>query len=87
MNKSKRRSFDCVWRKERAKLRSDDSILGGIIRCDENGAGKDFQWDNLIANCSTTRIDFILRNSAARVQSFLERCEESALVLSYPRQG
>jgi predicted nuclease of predicted toxin-antitoxin system len=35
-------------------------------------------------NCTTTRIDFVLRNTAERVRAF-ERGEESCLVLTHPR--
>jgi predicted nuclease of predicted toxin-antitoxin system len=37
-----------------------------------------------LGNCTTARIDFVLRNTAGRVQAF-ERGEESCLVLTYPR--
>ncbi len=37
-----------------------------------------------IGNCTTTRVDFVLRNGAARVQAF-DGSEESCLVLRYPR--
>jgi predicted nuclease of predicted toxin-antitoxin system len=38
-----------------------------------------------IGNCSTTRADFILRNSAPRIRAFLLDSEESCLVLAHPR--
>ena len=37
-----------------------------------------------IGNCTTTRVDFILRNAALRIQAF-DDGEESCLVLTYPR--
>lgn len=39
-----------------------------------------------IGNCTTLRVDFVLRNAAARVLAF-EGSEESCLVLSHPRNG
>ena len=38
-----------------------------------------------IGNCTTTRIDFVLRNAAPRIQAFLADSEESCLVLAHPR--
>ena len=40
-----------------------------------------------IGNCTTTRADFVLRNTAERIQAFLASDEESCLVLSHPRRG
>jgi predicted nuclease of predicted toxin-antitoxin system len=40
-----------------------------------------------IGNCTTTRADFILRNSAQRMRAFFSNAEESCLVLSHPRVG
>ena len=40
-----------------------------------------------IGNCTTTRADFVLRNTAERIQAFLESSEESCLVLSHPRRA
>lgn len=37
-----------------------------------------------IGNCTTARADFVLRNSAARLQAFQEG-EESCLILAHPR--
>lgn len=39
-----------------------------------------------IGNCTTARVDFILRNSAARLAEF-EAGDESCLILAYPRSG
>ncbi len=39
-----------------------------------------------IGNCTTTRVDFVLRNASDRVLAF-DRGEESCLVLTYPRTG
>jgi predicted nuclease of predicted toxin-antitoxin system len=39
-----------------------------------------------IGNCTTTRVDFVLRNAAARMQAF-DDGEESCLVLAHPRTG
>jgi predicted nuclease of predicted toxin-antitoxin system len=39
-----------------------------------------------IGNCTTTRADFVLRNTAERIQAFLASDEESCLVLSHPRK-
>jgi predicted nuclease of predicted toxin-antitoxin system len=39
-----------------------------------------------IGNCTTTRADFVLRNTAERIQAFLESSKESCLVLSHPRK-
>lgn len=38
-----------------------------------------------IGNCTTRRIDFVLRNAAPRIQAFLANHEESCLVLAHPR--
>lgn len=38
-----------------------------------------------VGNCTTTRADFVLRNSAPRIHAFLYGGEESCLVLSHPR--
>ena len=38
-----------------------------------------------LGNCTTTRIDFVLRNAAPRIHSFLSKSEESCLVLTHPR--
>ena len=38
-----------------------------------------------IGNCTTLRVDFVLRNAAARLQAFDEG-EQSCLVLTHPRQ-
>ena len=38
-----------------------------------------------IGNCTTTRVDFVLRNESSRIQDFLLRREESCLVLTHPR--
>jgi predicted nuclease of predicted toxin-antitoxin system len=38
-----------------------------------------------IGNCTTTRADFVLRNTAERIQAFLASDEESCLVLAHPR--
>jgi len=40
-----------------------------------------------IGNCTTMRVDFVLRNAALRVQEFLLKSEESCLVLTHPRNG
>jgi predicted nuclease of predicted toxin-antitoxin system len=40
-----------------------------------------------IGNCTTTRVDFVLRNAVERIQAFMTSGEESCLVLSYPRVG
>ena len=40
-----------------------------------------------IGNCTTARIDFVLRNSTSRVHAFLASGEESCLVLVHPRAG
>ena len=40
-----------------------------------------------IGNCTTTRADFVLRNTTERIQAFLASDEESCLVLSYPRKS
>jgi predicted nuclease of predicted toxin-antitoxin system len=40
-----------------------------------------------IGNCTTTRADFVLRNTAKRIQAFFESSEESCLVLAHPRRG
>jgi predicted nuclease of predicted toxin-antitoxin system len=40
-----------------------------------------------IGNCTTMRAEFMLRNAAPRVQSFLAGGEESCLVLAHPRLG
>lgn len=37
-----------------------------------------------VGNCATTRVDFILRNAAVRIQTF-DDGEESCLVLTHPR--
>jgi predicted nuclease of predicted toxin-antitoxin system len=37
-----------------------------------------------IGNCTTTRVDFVLRNAVERAEAF-ESSEESCLVLTYPR--
>ena len=37
-------------------------------------------------NCTTTRVDFVLRNTVERVHAF-ERGEKSCLVLTHPRTG
>jgi predicted nuclease of predicted toxin-antitoxin system len=39
-----------------------------------------------IGNCTTSRVDFVLRNAVARIRAF-ENNEESCLVLTYPRPG
>lgn len=39
-----------------------------------------------IGNCTTARIDFVLRNAVERIRDF-EHEEESCLVLAYPRTG
>jgi predicted nuclease of predicted toxin-antitoxin system len=39
-----------------------------------------------IGNCTTLRVDFILRNAAARLRAFDEG-EESCLVLAHPRNS
>jgi|ERR1035437_5412119 predicted nuclease of predicted toxin-antitoxin system len=39
-----------------------------------------------IGNCTTVRVDFVLRNTIKRIHAF-ESGEESCLVLSYPRKG
>jgi predicted nuclease of predicted toxin-antitoxin system len=39
-----------------------------------------------VGNCTTTRIDFILRNAAVRIKAF-DDSEESCLVLTHPRSG
>ena len=39
-----------------------------------------------IGNCTTMRVDFVLRNTAQRVYAF-ERGEESCLVLTHPRNS
>jgi predicted nuclease of predicted toxin-antitoxin system len=38
-----------------------------------------------IGNCTTTRVDFVLRNAAQRIVTFLSCGEESCLVLAHPR--
>jgi predicted nuclease of predicted toxin-antitoxin system len=38
-----------------------------------------------IGNCTTTRVDFVLRNAAERIHTFMTSGEESCLVLTYPR--
>ncbi len=38
-----------------------------------------------IGNCTTTRVDFVLRNAAPRIHAFLASGEESCLVLTHPR--
>jgi predicted nuclease of predicted toxin-antitoxin system len=38
-----------------------------------------------IGNCTTTRVDFVLRNAAPRIRDFLSKIEESCLVLTHPR--
>jgi predicted nuclease of predicted toxin-antitoxin system len=38
-----------------------------------------------IGNCTTTRVDLVLRNAAPRIRSFLSSGEESCLVLTHPR--
>jgi predicted nuclease of predicted toxin-antitoxin system len=38
-----------------------------------------------IGNCTTTRVDFVLRNAAPRIHEFLSHGEESCLVLTHPR--
>jgi len=38
-----------------------------------------------IGNCTTMRVDFVLRNAAPRIRDFLSRGEESCLVLTHPR--
>ena len=38
-----------------------------------------------IGNCTTTRAEFILRNSSERILAFHTSSEESCLVLSHPR--
>jgi len=38
-----------------------------------------------IGNCTTTRVDFVLRNAAPRIHAFLASGQESCLVLAYPR--
>ena len=38
-----------------------------------------------IGNCTTTRVDFVLRNTAERIQAFIASDEESCLVLAHPR--
>jgi predicted nuclease of predicted toxin-antitoxin system len=38
-----------------------------------------------IGNCTTTRVDFVLRNAAQRIHAFLASGQESCLVLAYPR--
>ena len=40
-----------------------------------------------IGNCTTTRADFVLRNTAERILAFLGSDQESCLVLSHPRRG
>jgi len=40
-----------------------------------------------IGSCTTMRAEFMLRNAASRVQSFLASSEESCLVLAHPRLG
>jgi len=37
-----------------------------------------------IGNCTTMRIDFVLRNAAPRIEAFLSSNEESCLVLAHP---
>jgi predicted nuclease of predicted toxin-antitoxin system len=37
-----------------------------------------------IGNCTTARADFVLRNAAPRIQTFLSSVDESCLVLAYP---
>jgi predicted nuclease of predicted toxin-antitoxin system len=39
-----------------------------------------------IGNCTTMRVDFVLRNTVQRVYAF-ERDEESCLVLTHPRSS
>lgn len=39
-----------------------------------------------VGNCTTARVDFILRNAAARMRAFNDG-EESCLVLAHPRAG
>jgi predicted nuclease of predicted toxin-antitoxin system len=40
-----------------------------------------------VGNCTTTRAEFVLRNTAERVQAFLASGEESCLVLAHPRDA
>ena len=40
-----------------------------------------------IGNCTTMRAEFILRNTAPRVNAFLADSGESCLVLTHPRTG
>jgi predicted nuclease of predicted toxin-antitoxin system len=40
-----------------------------------------------IGNCTTTRADFVLRNTAGRIQAFFASDEENCLVLSHPRRS
>ena len=38
-----------------------------------------------IGNCTTTRADFVLRNTAPRIHAFFADNEQSCLVLAHPR--
>ena len=40
-----------------------------------------------VGNCTTTRAELVLRNTADRVQAFLVSGEESCLVLTHPRDA